>query len=173
LQSQTEKLLQFAYTESRHLHLNKDAVNVHNIIKEAVSNLAPLISEKSAELHYELRATDPVVQADRDYILVVITNLVDNAVKYSKQPFITIATENGNRTLKVSITDNGIGIEKKELKKLFRKFYRVRRGDTYPAKGFGIGLNFVKKILDAHGGKIKVESVFGRGSVFKLELPQN
>jgi len=173
LQNQIEKLLQFAYTESRQLHLKTETVNVHNIITEAAGNLSPLIIEKNAELKYLLNANGPVVLADRDYLLIVITNLLDNALKYSRNPNVIISTSNIPGSLIVSINDNGIGIEKKEIKKLFRKFYRVQKGDAYPAKGFGLGLSFVKKILDAHRAKIKVESNLGHGSTFIVMLPQN
>jgi two-component system phosphate regulon sensor histidine kinase PhoR len=171
LHSQIEKLLQFAYTESGKLHLKKEAVDIHQLIHESVINLAPLISDKNAELHYSLNAVNSIVQCDRNYMLIVITNLIDNAVKYSKYPVITIATRNDKQGLQFSIKDNGIGIEKRHIKKLFKKFYRVRSGDLYIAKGFGIGLTFVKKILDSHGGEIKIESEPGKGSTFIVELP--
>jgi two-component system, OmpR family, phosphate regulon sensor histidine kinase PhoR len=171
LHSQIEKLLQFAYTESGKLHLKKEAVDIHQLIHESVINLAPLISDKNAELHYSLDAVNSIVQCDRNYMLIVITNLIDNAVKYSKYPVITIATRNDKQGLQFSIKDNGIGIEKRHIKKLFKKFYRVRSGDLYIAKGFGIGLTFVKKILDSHGGEIKIKSEPGEGSTFIVELP--
>ena len=170
---QTEKLLKFAYFESRQLHLNKEAIDIHQLINIAVNNLSPVIDEKNAELHYGLDADNPIVFADRNYILIVITNLIDNAVKYSKDPYISIITKNVNNSLELSINDNGIGIDKKQQKKLFQKFYRVRSGDTYITKGFGLGLTVVKKILKAHRGKIKIESSSGQGSTFIVELPLN
>ncbi|MEO6611250.1 MAG: HAMP domain-containing sensor histidine kinase [Chitinophagaceae bacterium] len=171
LHHQIEKLLQFANTESGHLHLDIQEVDIHDLVKEAVHNLAPLISEKKARLEYDLQAMPPVLRADRDYLLIVITNLLDNAIKYAREPVIRISTVTTTRSLLLSVKDNGIGIEQNELKKLFRKFYRVRRGDTYTTKGFGIGLSFVKKILDTHNGKIKIETKPGEGSIFIIELP--
>jgi two-component system phosphate regulon sensor histidine kinase PhoR len=171
LHNQIDKLLQFAYTESGQLHLDKKEVDLHLLIKEAVHNLAPLISEKKATLQYDLGAAPSSLLADRDYLLIVITNLLDNAIKYAREPVILISTFNSVRSLILSVRDNGIGIEQHELKKLFRKFYRVRRGDTYTTKGFGIGLSFVKKILDAHGGKIKIDTKPGEGSTFIMEIP--
>jgi two-component system phosphate regulon sensor histidine kinase PhoR len=170
LQGQIEKLLQFAYTGSGHLHLEKENVNMNEIIKGAVNNLAPVIAEKNANIIYELNASQPVLKADRGYMLITITNLLDNAIKYSRYPEIKISTKNGDNTLQIFIQDNGLGIEKSQLKKIFRKFYRIRSGDTYVAKGFGIGLSFVKTIIDAHGGKIKIESTPGKGSTFMIEL---
>ena len=171
LHSQIDKLLQFAYTESRQLHLKKEMVDIHQLIRNAVINLEPLIGKKKAALQYELKATTPTLQADKDYILIVITNLLDNAIKYSKEPHILIATKSINGILQLSVTDNGIGIEEKEIKKLFKKFYRIRRGDTYITKGFGLGLAFVKTIIDAHGGKISIQSLPGKGSSFIVEFP--
>ena len=171
LHSQIDKLLQFAYTESGQLHLNKHNVDFHKLIEEAVNNLAPLISEKKAYIEYNLQATKSILEADKDYMLIVITNLLDNAIKYSKNPAITVLTTSNDNSLIFSVKDNGIGIEQNEVKKLFRKFYRVRSGDTYTTKGFGIGLSFVKTIVDAHNGKIKIETLPGHGSDFIIEIP--
>jgi two-component system phosphate regulon sensor histidine kinase PhoR len=171
LQKQTEKLLNFAYTESRQLHFSKENVNIHELIQEAVSNLAPLISEKNAQITLGLNAEQPFLLANKDYLVIVIINLLDNAIKYSKQPCISIYTKNiGNRMI-LSVSDNGVGIEKKQISKLFRKFFRGQVGETYVAKGFGLGLSFVKKIVTAHKGRIKVESMPGKGSNFIIELP--
>jgi two-component system phosphate regulon sensor histidine kinase PhoR len=105
-------------------------------------------------------------------MIIMVTNLIENAIKYSKQPVIAITTANKNGSFVLSITDNGIGIGKNQLKKLFTKFYRIRNNEEYAAKGFGIGLTFVKKIVLAHKGKIGVESVPGKGSTFTVEMPQ-
>ena len=171
LNNQIERLLKFAYTDSGTIHLEKQAVDIHELIREAVNNLNPLIISKKAVLHYTYNATQPVLQADKGYLMVVITNLIDNAIKYSREPEITIKTENRDHILLLSVKDNGIGIEKKQLKKLFDKFYRVKNGDVQAAVGFCIGLSFVKKIALAHAGKISVTSEPGKGSEFTLSLP--
>lgn len=171
LHSQIDKLLKFAHTESRQLHLAKEKVNIHDLVREAVANLSPLIDERHSKLDLHLNAEDPQLMADRDYLVIVITNLIDNAIKYSREPHIVITTANTSSTVSLTVSDNGIGIEKKEIKKIFRKFFRVRRGETYTAKGFGIGLSFVRKIVDAHGGKIKIHSIPAKGSDFTIELP--
>ncbi|MEO8403278.1 MAG: HAMP domain-containing sensor histidine kinase [Chitinophagaceae bacterium] len=171
LQTQIEKLLRFAHTESRQLHLNKEKVDIHDLVNEAVSNLTPLINERNSQLTLRLEATNPFLIADRDYLIIVITNLIDNAIKYSKNPNIVIRTESKEHMIILSVADNGIGIEKRQLKKIFEKFFRVRNDETYNAKGFGLGLSFVKKIVDAHAGKIKIESVPEKGSDFTIELP--
>lgn len=171
LQNQIEKLLKFAYTESKQLILNKEPVDMNKLIHESISNLAPLIADKKVKLKLEFNADNPVIDADKDYILIVITNLIDNAIKYSKDPIIFITTETQSQLFSFSVKDNGIGILQTELKKIFKRFYRIKKGDTYTTKGFGLGLNFVKTILDAHHGKVTVESRPDKGSIFKVELP--
>ena len=173
LQSQIEKLLKFAYTESKQLQLDKKPVNIHELINESISNLAPLISERKVKLTLDFKAENPVIHADRDYILIVITNLLDNAIKYSKNPVILVTTREHNQHFVISVKDNGIGIVQAEMKKIFKRFYRIKKGEIYTTKGFGLGLNFVKKILDAHHGKVSVDSETDKGSVFKVELPIN
>ena len=170
LNSQIEKLLQFAYTESKHLQLKKEPVDMHHAIQEAITNLSALIDERKAIINLELNADDPVVQADKNYMLIVLMNLIDNAIKYSRHPEITITTRRQQASFSFSIKDNGIGIEKKQLHKIFKKFYRVYNGEVYASKGFGIGLSFVKTILDAHHAGITAESIVGDGSIFKVQM---
>jgi two-component system phosphate regulon sensor histidine kinase PhoR len=170
LNKQIEKLLRFAHVESRRLHLHKKTVDVHELIKESITHLMPLIQEKNARLQLNLNANKSCLSADRDYMVIMITNLIENAIKYSKQPVITITTLNTPDHFILSVKDNGIGIERSQVKKLFRKFYRIHNNEEYVAKGFGIGLTFVKKIINAHAGKIYVESVPGQGSTFTAEL---
>jgi two-component system phosphate regulon sensor histidine kinase PhoR len=171
LQSQTEKLLNFAYTESHQLHFTKERVNINELVKEAVSNLEPLIQERKAVIELTLEEKDPFLSANKDYLTIVIINLLDNAVKYSKRPVITVVTKNADNKMSLSVIDNGIGIEKKQLKNVFKKFFRIHKEDTYVSKGFGLGLSFVRKIVAGHGGKIRVESEPGKGSNFTIELP--
>ena len=172
MHKQIEKLLRFAHIETTRLHLEKKSVDIHGAIQEAIMNLAPLIQQKNASLKLNLNAGNAVLLADKDYVIIMITNLIENAIKYSRQPIITITTANGDNRFVLSVKDNGIGIGKKQMKKLFTKFYRIRNDEEYAAKGFGIGLTFVKKIITAHHGKISVDSVPGEGSTFTVELPQ-
>jgi two-component system, OmpR family, phosphate regulon sensor histidine kinase PhoR len=173
LRNQIERLLKYAYTDSNQLHLSKEKVNIHELIQEAITNLGPLIAEKKAGFELSPEADDPYLQADKEYLVIVLTNLIDNAIKYSRNPQIRIRTGNDGEHTFFTISDNGIGIEKKQLGKIFHRFYRVRQGETYNAKGFGLGLSFVKKIIDAHDGSIKVESEPGRGSTFTISLPSS
>lgn len=171
LKSQTEKLLNFAYTESKQLYFTKEKVNIHELVQEAVNNLAPLIQERKAIITLELNAANPFFVANKDYLIIVTINLLDNAIKYSKEPRITVVTKNTEDRILLSVKDNGIGIEKNQVKKIFKKFFRIHKEDAYTSKGFGIGLSFVKKIVAGHGGKIKVASEPGKGSNFTIELP--
>jgi two-component system, OmpR family, phosphate regulon sensor histidine kinase PhoR len=172
LNKQIEKLLRFAHIESNRLHLNKKKVDMHTLIKEAITNLSPLIQQKNASLQLQLNANNAYLIADKDYMAIMIINLIENAIKYSKQPVIVIATADKPGYFILSITDNGIGIEKNKMKKLFRKFYRIQNEEEYTSKGFGIGLTFVRKITKAHKGIISVDSVPGKGSTFRVELPE-
>jgi two-component system phosphate regulon sensor histidine kinase PhoR len=172
LNKQIERLLKFAHSESTHLHPEKKTINIHDLITESIANISPLVEEKNANLVLKLNAQEPNVFADKDYMIIMITNLIENAIKYSRHPLISVTTANENRHFVISVKDNGIGIGKNQMKKLFMKFYRIRNNEEYVAKGFGIGLTIVKKIVTAHKGKIHVESAPGKGSTFTIEMPQ-
>jgi two-component system, OmpR family, phosphate regulon sensor histidine kinase PhoR len=172
MHKQIEKLLKFAHTESGRLHLEKKPVDVHELLRESITHLMPLIQQKKADLQLKLDANKSSLLADKDYMIIMITNLIENAIKYSRQPVITVTTLNKPGFFVLAIADNGIGIEKTKMKKLFRKFYRIQNNEEYTAKGFGIGLTFVKKIIRAHKGRISVESIAGKGSTFTVELPE-
>jgi two-component system phosphate regulon sensor histidine kinase PhoR len=171
LQDQIERLLRQAYSESNNLQLHKKNVNLHHLIEEAVNNLQPLIEEKKASIQFEFEATESELLADHGYLLIVVTNLVENALKYSKDPRVIIHTENDDNEIILSVKDNGRGIDKKYFHKIFRKFYRVPNGEQIAARGFGLGLSFSKRIVEAHHGKIKVESIPGIGSNFIITVP--
>jgi two-component system phosphate regulon sensor histidine kinase PhoR len=171
LQSQIERLLRHAYAENNSLYLKKEVVHPRELIEEALNNLQPLIQSKNAIVNCELNDKDAVLLADRGYLLIVVINLVENALKYSTQPKISINTFCTSGNFILSIKDNGKGIGKKHLDKIFRKFYRVPNGEEVSIRGFGLGLAFVKKIVMAHRGKIKVESIDGVGSDFQVSLP--
>jgi two-component system, OmpR family, phosphate regulon sensor histidine kinase PhoR len=173
LQEQMERLLRHAYSESNLLHLQKRKLNIHDVIEEAINNLQTLIISRHADIDRCLRASEPFIRADKGYLLIVITNLIENALKYSEHPKIMISTKNAGNEMVVSVGDNGKGIEKKYRNKIFRKFYRVPNGEEVSARGFGLGLAFVKRIVQAHRGKIHVKSTPGTGSEFSISLPIN
>ncbi|MFI5133072.1 MAG: sensor histidine kinase [Chitinophagales bacterium] len=173
LQNQIDRLLRYSFSEKTELQLIKENTNIHELIQEAVSNLQPLIDVKNAEIFYELKAANPVIDGDKNYLLIVLINLIENALKFSQQPKVTISTRNKDHHFEITVKDNGVGIEKKYIRNIFKKFFRVSKGDIHSSKGFGIGLSFVKKIIDSHQGRIEVESVPGIGSSFIITLNQS
>jgi two-component system phosphate regulon sensor histidine kinase PhoR len=171
LSHQIERLLKYAYSESHLLHLYLQEVSLHRLIEEAINNLQPLIEEKSASIEYDLKANKDKLNADHGYLVIVITNLIENALKYSANPRIILQTYDENGHIVLSVKDNGKGIEKKYISKIFQRFYRVPTGEKVSARGFGLGLAFVKRVVLAHHGKITVESIPGIGSNFMVRLP--
>ena len=174
LKFQVEKVLQMAIFERMKMKLNLVELDIHNIIEKAVDNFTLQISARSGKIKTDFLATKSVVLIDEVHILNSISNLIDNAIKYSKQnPDITISTRNNKKGILITIEDKGIGISKENLKRIFDKFYRVHSGNVHNVKGFGLGLSYVKKIIDEHNGSVKAEGQINRGTKFILFLPQN
>ncbi len=171
LQNQLNRMLAIAYTEYRKLPLKKERFDANQLLEQAINNIQPLIEEKSGELVFVEKCEQAFIYADKAYILLAFTNLLENAVKYSIKPDINVSTYMQGNDFCTAVKDNGIGIDKKQQRRIFDKFYRVMHGDLHQAKGFGLGLNFVKKIMDAHKGKITVISSPGKGSTFILKIP--
>ena len=171
LQNQLNRMLAIAYTEYRKLPLKKERFDANLLLEQAITNIHPLIHEKSGVLIFQDKCENAFIHADKSYILLALTNLLENAVKYSIKPVINVSTYMKGNDFCTAIKDNGIGIDKKQQRRIFDKFYRVMHGDLHQAKGFGLGLNFVKKIMEAHKGKITVISVPGKGSTFILKIP--
>ena len=174
LQTQVERLLKFAASEHKKLIVTKEFCHINELIQKAIDQLEPLIHSNNATIQFNPDENDPVINIDKAHMQLVIINLIENAIKYSNNnPFILIeAAEGGGEDFAISIKDNGIGIEQKRFKHLFKKFYRVPTGNIHKVSGFGLGLNFVKKIIDAHHGKIIIKSVSGIGTEFKIFVPK-
>ena len=172
LQGQIQRLLEFAFTDRTAMPVNKEQLDVHALIQQAINDINPLIEQKNASVSNDFKSANPHLKADKAYLLLAFINLIENGIKYSSQPVLSIATEDHGNELHVSITDNGIGIPPEFRKKIFERFYRIPQGDLHNTKGFGLGLNFVKKVIDAHNGKIDVQSETGKGSTFTLKLPR-
>ena len=129
------------------------------------------MTEKGVRLHLDLKATEPIVYADKLHLTNVFYNLLDNAIKYAgERPEITIGTENAQKHILFSITDNGIGISPEHQKHLFTKFFRVPTGNVHNVKGFGLGLFYVKRIVDQHKWKINVISEIGKGTKMEIDM---
>ena len=173
LQGQIDRLLRYSFSENTGLHLIRENVDMHELIHEATNNLQPLTELKKAKIIFDLKAEDFILNGDKNYLLILLINLLENALKFSPNPVVTVTTFNDHQNFCISIKDNGVGIEKKYLKSIFKKFFRVPKGDIHSSKGFGIGLSFVKKIVDSHHGHINVDSVPGIGTNFIISLNQN
>ena len=172
LQTQVERLLKTARTDQHELPLEKAVFVPNNIIKDVLKDMDPLVKQTNTRIEFIPEENNTTITADESNIAMVVVNLVENSIKYSRDPhvIITTATENGH--FSISVKDNGIGIEKKYIGQLFKKFFRVPTGNVHNVKGFGLGLNFVKKVIDAHNGKIQVNSIPGIGTEFKIILPR-
>ena len=175
LQNQVERLLKTATGDNKNILIDKQHCSLNELTKKAIDQLEPLIHFKQAFIKFTPAFDDPFIKADRVHLQLVIINLIENAIKYSNgSPYIEIEIcPEDNNIISISIKDKGIGIEEKNFKFLFKRFYRVPTGNVHQVNGFGLGLNFVKKIIDAHDGKIVIKSVLGVGTEFKLFLPEN
>lgn len=172
MNSQVENVLQMAQLEKGELHLRKEQLNLHSIILNAVDLIDLQVQSKEGKIDLALDATIPMTIGDPIHLSNVIFNLLDNANKYSpEKPVIMISTYNNNEGLFVTVKDKGAGMSKETQKKIFEKFYRVPTGNIHDIKGFGLGLSYVKEIVELHKGTIKVDSEPGAGSTFEIYLP--
>jgi len=133
----------------------------------------PLVEQKNARVDIIVEDAKTQIHADQAHLELAVVNLLENALKYSEDPHIVVETGKNEMDFFISVKDNGIGIEKKYQKNIFKEFYRIPTGNIHNVKGFGLGLNFVKRIIDAHDGKIVVNSLPGIGTEFKLFIPNN
>ncbi len=172
LENQVERVLNVAKLDKDQVVLNKELFDVHELLEEVKENFELHHLEKGGNISLFLAATQFEIQADPVHITNVIYNLLDNACKYCEtSPQIEIRTKNERGGISIEIVDNGIGIKRENLKSIFEKFYRVPTGNLHDVKGFGLGLYYVKLIVDAHHGKIEVKSNFGKGTQITLFIP--
>jgi two-component system phosphate regulon sensor histidine kinase PhoR len=171
--NQVEKVLQMAQIEREEINLKLTKIDLHELIENAAINARLSIEQKEGLINTTFEAKDFIIEGDHTHLSNIIRNLLDNAEKYSdKSPIINIKTENYKNGIRISIQDNGIGISKESQKHIFDKFYRVHTGNRHDVKGFGLGLSYVKTILDTLGGNITVNSDLGKGSTFTIFLPK-
>ena len=167
-----EKVLQTAVLDKGRLSLKKESVNIHKVILNTIKNIQLQVERKNGKIIADLKADYNILNADKMHITNVIYNLLDNANKYTlEDPEIIISTENAGGGINITISDNGIGISKTDQKRIFEKLYRVSTGNVHDFKGFGLGLNYVKAIVEKHGGKITLESEPKKGTKFIIFLP--
>lgn len=168
-----EKVLQTAIFEKARLELNKQPTDIHNVIIRAVDAFKLQVSGRGGLISTFLDASDPIVRADESNFFNVLLNLLDNALKYtSRIPEITVTTAGYSKGVVITVSDNGMGIPREHLKHIFEKFYRVPSGNTHNIKGFGLGLSYVKTIVEEHHGTIRVESQSGKGTRIIIHLPK-
>lgn len=169
---QVEKVLQMAVFDKGKIRLKLKVLDFSEILNAVVSNFNLQIESKQGKLDVLEEAVNTLVKVDLVHFTNVVSNLVDNALKYSTdKPEIKIATKNKKDLLQIVVSDNGIGISKENQKKIFEKFFRVPTGNVHDVKGFGLGLSYVKEIVEAHNGNIKIKSELGKGSAFIIEIP--
>ena len=174
LEKQIEKVLQLAQMDKKNYRLQKTPVDIEALIRELIDGFEPLIKDKEGRIRFENKSDQSItVLADRVHLANVLHNLVDNAIKYStKKPRITIRLYTTYKHVHISVSDKGLGMEKKHLSRIFQKFYRIPTGNIHDIKGFGIGLNYGKTVIRKHHWKITVESIPNNGSTFEIIIPQ-
>ena len=171
---QVETILKASQLEKQEVELNLRPVHVHEIIKDVVDNFALQLDEKKGNAEILLNASNDFIDADEVHLSNLVNNLIDNALKYSKDnvpPQVKITTQTTPKNFVLRIEDNGIGMNRETAKRVFERFYRAHTGNIHNVKGFGLGLSYVKTMVEAHHGSIKAESTLGKGSSFTVELP--
>jgi len=170
LRRQVDKVLQIATLDKGEIEMKHEALDMHELLKRALVTLQILAQQKGGKLSADYSAINPIVRGDRVHLTNVIYNLIDNAIKYSSKPIIELRTHNEDQLFYLSVKDNGKGLSKEDSVRIFEKFYLVPQGNIHDVKGFGLGLYYVKRIMESHKGKITVDSKLGESSTFTIGL---
>ncbi|MEM6344836.1 MAG: HAMP domain-containing sensor histidine kinase [Bacteroidota bacterium] len=169
---QVERVLQAARFSRKEVKLKPETVDIHQLIESAANSLRLQLQEREGKLELHLNADPSSVQGDPEHLSNVIFNLLDNANKYSQdQPLIEVRTRKQGQSLVIEVKDQGVGINKQDQQQIFNRFFRVSTGNLHDVKGFGLGLSYVKEIIEAHNGEVSVSSQIGKGSTFRVKLP--
>lgn len=172
MHAQVENVLRISKLEKRELDIKKESCNIHDIVEEAVEHVGLIVEDRGGEIQVDLNAQKTTALVNDVHFTNVLVNILENAIKYSpEQPIIEVTTENIKNFIVIKIKDQGAGISKTAQKKIFDKFYREHTGDIHNVKGHGLGLAYVKSIVDDHNGQVMVESEKGKGSTFIIKLP--
>ena len=172
MNKQVETILQIATLDKKEMDFVFEDVSIHSLIERAVETIGIQVSQKEGTIILDLKAENPVVSGDSEHLTNLLHNLLDNANKYSpEKPEIKVSTINTEKGIKISVEDNGIGMNKAVQSKIFERFYRQTSGNIHNVKGFGLGLSYVKAIVEAHKGSISVTSEPEEGSRFDIFLP--
>lgn len=171
---QVERVLQMAVIERGKVRMKVKELYINELIKKVVNSFDLKVKDRGGIIISRLKAKDDVIEGDEVHITNLIFNLLDNGLKYTEgTPKLEITTENVKNGIEISVTDNGIGISRESQKHIFDQFYRVHTGNVHNVKGFGIGLSYVKCVVDEHQGKIRIKSDVGKGTTFYIYLPFN
>jgi len=175
LASQIDKVLQMARLEQKQIALSYEELDLHELLDTVITNMEVQLSDERVHFRLDPDATETRVTGDRVHLTNIFYNLLDNALKYSKETVhLKIQTSNpGDHRIRIDIADDGIGIPAAETGRVFEKFYRVPTGDVHDVKGFGLGLSYVKNMVEMHKGSVQLKSTPGEGSVFSIYLPLN
>lgn len=174
MNKQVESILQAALLDKEELQLNLKPLHLNEIVANSYSYFKIILEQNNGTADVQLNADNDVILGDEVHINNLVRNLMDNAIKYCKPdvpPHLRITTTNNKKTISLFIEDNGIGMSKETVARVFEKFYRAHTGNVHNVKGFGLGLTYVKAIVDSHRGKIKVDSTLGKGTVLTVEIP--
>jgi len=174
LKNQVEQVLKIAVLDKGEVKIKRKMVDVHKILENIVKSFKLIMVERKGKIRTSFKATEHMLLADRLHFTNIINNLVDNANKYSPEnPEILISTKNVKGGIMICVKDNGIGISSENQKHIFKKLYRVPTGNIHNVKGFGLGLYYVKTMVEAHGGTIDLVSTLDKGSQFDIYIPFN
>jgi two-component system phosphate regulon sensor histidine kinase PhoR len=174
MNSQVERILQAALLDKQSQENKLKQLSVHRVLETIKDHFALRLNERNGSLTLHPGATSDLIMADELQFNNMVSNLVENAVKYSREdvlPEIHIHTMDNGKYIRIRVEDNGIGMNRETLKRIFEKFYRAHTGNLHNVKGFGLGLSYVRSIVDAHNGKVRAESTPGKGSVFIVDIP--
>ncbi len=174
MNKKVETILQIASLDKKEIDFKFEDISLHTIIEKAVDTIDILIQQRKGKIKLALNAAAPVVYGDNEHLFNLVNNLFDNALKYSPDaPEITVETRNEDNGVVLCVEDKGVGMTKHVQSRIFERFYRQTTGNVHDVKGFGLGLNYARAIVDAHRGNISVQSEPGKGSRFTVYLPFN
>jgi two-component system phosphate regulon sensor histidine kinase PhoR len=174
MNTQVEQILQAAQLDINQVLKDMKDLHVHEVLQKIDDKFSLQVAEKQATIRYKLDAEQDLVSGHPVHFVNMISNLIDNALKYSKEdvlPEIEVSTINRKNKIIITVNDNGIGMSKDTLSRIFDKFYRAHTGNVHDVKGFGLGLNYTRKMVEAHHGTIEVASTPGQGSTFTMTIP--
>jgi two-component system phosphate regulon sensor histidine kinase PhoR len=174
MNKKVETILQIASLDKKEIEFRYEDVSLHSLIEKAADTIDIQVRQRNGKINLMLEASEPVIRGDSEHLANLVNNLLDNALKYSPDnPDITVETKDSERGITMAVSDRGIGMSKSVQARIFERFYRQTTGNVHDVKGFGLGLNYARAIIDAHKGSVTVTSEPGKGSRFEVFLPYN